>query len=121
MGLATNFRDLLDRYALGERDFAGSELDSDPDNDLRGAQLDGIDLSQSFIFASFRGASLKGARFRAANVKTCDFKEADLTGADFSEAALCATEFGGAQMLDARFEGAYYHSSTLQAGELPNW
>jgi uncharacterized protein YjbI with pentapeptide repeats len=121
MGPAMSFRELLDRYARGERDFAESDLDTDPDNDLSGARLDGIDLSRSFIFASFRGASLKGARFRMANVKTCDFTGADLSGADFTEAALCATQFGGAQMEGARFEGAFYHSYTLQAGKLPDW
>ncbi|HVS36330.1 MAG TPA: pentapeptide repeat-containing protein [Gemmataceae bacterium] len=121
MNGATSFRELLDRYQRGERDFAESDLDTDTANDLRGACLDGIDLSRSYVVASFRGARLRGAVFRGANVKTCDFSGADLTGADFCEAALCATTFAGAQMQDAQFGGAFYHSYRLQPGEQPDW
>jgi hypothetical protein len=40
-----SFRELLDRYQGGERNFADSELDADPDNDLSGVCLDGANLS----------------------------------------------------------------------------
>jgi uncharacterized protein YjbI with pentapeptide repeats len=115
------FRELLDRYSRGERVFAGSELDEDPDNDLRGVCLDNADLSRSFIIADFRGASLRNTRFSHANVKTCDFRDADLRGADFTGAALCSTEFSGAKLDGARFAGACYHSYTLQEGDRPDW
>jgi len=121
MSAPITFRELLSRYQAGERDFAGSELDEDPDGDLAGLCLDGIDLSCSYVIAGFRGASLRGARFHNANLKTCEFDDADLTGADFTEAALCATSFKGARLDGARFEGAYYHSHTLAAGEVPDW
>jgi uncharacterized protein YjbI with pentapeptide repeats len=121
MGPPRTFRELLDRYGRGERDFAGSELDQDPDWNLSGVCLDGADLSRSFIVANFRGASLQDARFIEANVKTCDFRDADLRGADFTDAALCATEFGGAKMDGAKFEGASVHSHTLKHGETPDW
>ena len=122
MAPALTFRDLLERYQRGDRDFSGSELDSDPGNgNLSGACLDGIDLSHSFIFASFKGASHRGARFHGANVKSCDFSEADLSDADFSDAALCATTFIGARMTGARFKGAFVHSWALTEGEQPDW
>jgi uncharacterized protein YjbI with pentapeptide repeats len=119
MASVSTFKELLDRYQQGERDFTGSELDADPENDLSGVCLDGIDLSNSWVMADFRGANLRGARFRDANVKTCDFTGADVSGADFSGAALCATVFSGARMENARFEGAYWHSHEFKAGEFP--
>jgi uncharacterized protein YjbI with pentapeptide repeats len=115
------FQALRAAYQAGERDFVESDLDTDPDHDLSGMCLDGIDLSKSWVVASFRGASLRNAKFCAANIKTCDFTEADLTGADFSGAGLCAATFVGAKMDNARFEGAYYHSSEFKAGELPDF
>lgn len=113
--------ELLERYQQGERDFRGAELDEDPDCDFTGACLDGVDLSESWITASFRGASLRGAFFVGANVKTCDFRDADLTNADFRGAALCATQFSGAIVEGITLEGAYYHSRTFSAGEVSDW
>src|SRR4051812_25801372 len=42
----TSFRELLDRYQRGERDFSNAELDTDPDSDLSGACLDNVDFSR---------------------------------------------------------------------------
>jgi uncharacterized protein YjbI with pentapeptide repeats len=116
----TSFLELVERYQGGERYFAEAELDTDPNNDMSNARLDGADLSRSFVIASFRGASLQGTCFREANVITCDFCGADLRGADFRGAALCASSFGGAKMEGARFDGAYFHSHILESGETPN-
>lgn len=117
----STFRELRELYRLGVRDFEGSELDEDPDDDLRGICLDGVDLSKSLVVASFCGARLRAARFRQSNVKTCDFRNADLTDADFSSAALCATQFLGSRMEGTDFTGAAYHSHVLKAGERPHW
>ena len=116
----SSFRELLDRYARGERDFAEVDLDADPKCDLAGVCLDGADLSRAFIIASFRGASLRGARFHEANVKTCDFRGADLRDADFRGAALCSAAFEGAKLDGANFAGAYIHSHTFGKGEKPD-
>jgi uncharacterized protein YjbI with pentapeptide repeats len=115
-----SFRDLLERYRRGERNFCEAELDSDPDCDLSGVCLDGADFSRSFIIANLRGASLRGVRFREANVKTCNFNEANLREADFTGAALCATTFLGADLEGAKFTGAYVHSYVLKEGEKPD-
>jgi uncharacterized protein YjbI with pentapeptide repeats len=114
------FPELLERYARGERNFAGSELDEGY-GDLSGVCLDAADFSRSSIAASFRGASLREVRFIEANVKTCDFRDADLCGADFTGAGLCATAFSGAKLDRAKFAGAFAHSQTLKNGESPNW
>ena len=115
-----SFEQLLRLYATGERDFSGSELDEDPHNNMDGVQLDGINLSDSCVMATFRGASLRGAHFRVANVKTCDFSGADLRDADFRGAGLCATDFRGANIEGAKFAGAYWHSYKLKEGETPD-
>jgi uncharacterized protein YjbI with pentapeptide repeats len=121
MPAVTTFRELRAQYRAGERNFQRSQIDEDPDDDLSGQCLDHIDLSNSWVVASFRGSSLRGAKFTAANVKTCDFTEADLTGADFRGAALCAATFADARLENARFEGAFCHSREFRAGELPDF
>jgi hypothetical protein len=50
------FRELLERYEQGERDFTQSDLAQDSDNDLSGKCLDGCDFSESFIMATFHKA-----------------------------------------------------------------
>ena len=115
----TSFRELLERYQRGERTFADAELDADPESDLSGVCLDGADFSHAFLMASFRGASLRGARFYQANVKTCDFREADLRDADFREAALCSAQFDDAKLHGANFAGAFAYSYEFKEGETP--
>lgn len=116
-----SFKELLSRYATGERSFHGADLSEDPDYDLSGVQLDGVDLSEACIVAIFRGASLRGAVFRNSNVKTCDFSGADLTGADFRGAALCSTTFRGAILDGVQIGGALYHSHTFKDDDRPDW
>ncbi len=115
------FRELLDQYSGGRRDFSRAELDEDLERDLCGATLADIDLTDSSIVADFRSADLRRARFSRANLKTCDFRGADLRGADFAGAALCGTRFQGARLEGARFAGSYSHSRELAGGEQPDW
>jgi len=105
--------EILRRYAAGERDFSGLEIeDAGESAPLRGAILDDADFSK---------ASLRGARFVDANVKTCSFTGANLSNADFRGAALCSTTFQGTHMDGARFKGAYFHSYELDHAEKPDW
>ena len=115
----TSFRELLDRYQRGERDFSNAELDTDPDSDLSGVCLDNADFSHAFLVGNFRGTSLRGARFFQANVKTCDFREADLRDADFRGAGLCSALFDGAKLEGSKFAGAFIHSHEFKEGEMP--
>ena len=115
----TSFRELLNRYQRGERDFSGVELDADCDSDLTGVCLDGADFSHAFLVANFRGASLRGARFFEANVKTCDFRDADLRDTDFRGAGLCSALFDGAKLEGSTFAGAYIHGHEFKQGETP--
>jgi len=110
--------ELLQRYEMGERHFAGAELD-DADHDLRNANLEGADLSQSFFTADFSGANLRGVKFTNSNVKTCDFSNADLRDAVFSGAALEGATFEGANLEGTNFEGAYCYSHRFATDEKP--
>jgi len=112
--------ELLARYASGQRRFTNLEICDDGSDALIGATLDGIELIECFVIASFRKASLRNAVVHA-NVKTCDFTDADLSNADFRRSALCATTFVGANMEGADFTDAYYHSYCLTADEKPDW
>jgi len=114
-----SFAELRRRYERGERDFRGCELDTEPAGDLSGVCLDDADFSQAWLYASFRGASLRNARFVESNVKICDFRDADLTNADFRGAALCATEFAGAILDGTRFSGAHCYGHTFGDDEKP--
>ena len=112
--------ELLRRYRSGERYFAGAELDSST-HDLRNAELEGADLSRSFITADFSGSNLRGASFANSNIKTCDFSDADLRGAHFFGSSLEGTMFAGANLEGADFEGAYCFGRRFEAGERPWW
>ena len=110
--------DLLARYAEGQRDFRGVDIDdgSDP---LSGADLRGADFTGAYIVADLAGAKLQDCVFREANVKTCVFDGSDLTGATFQGAALCGATFEDATLTGAQFEGAFYHDYVFGADELP--
>jgi uncharacterized protein YjbI with pentapeptide repeats len=112
--------ELLRRYQSGQRQFCDLDINSDGTNALVGAHIDGIELIDCFITASFRGASMQRAIVHS-NMKTCDFSNADLSGSDFRNAALCATTFVGANMRETDFTGAFFHSHELKKGEVPHW
>jgi uncharacterized protein YjbI with pentapeptide repeats len=112
--------ELLQRYASGQRRFSNLDIWDDGSEALAGACLDGIELIDCFVQASFRNSSLKSAVIHA-NVKTCDFSDADLSGADFRRSALCSTTFVGANLVDADFTDAYNHGYELAADEKPYW
>ncbi len=72
---------LLKQYALGQRNFARSNL---LETDLIAAQLSGIDLSH----ADLRQCRLGRANFSGANFRGADLSEALLWGTDLTEANL---------------------------------
>jgi uncharacterized protein YjbI with pentapeptide repeats len=109
---------ILARYAAGERNFRGLNLDCEA-MDFSGTVLVGADFSESFIVASFRGANLAGSLFERCNVKTCDFSNANLEGASFSNSAIDGAEFAGASLVGASFEGATELGHVYAANEYP--
>ena len=87
--------ELLERYAVGERNFAGIELLPPPgvSNDARS----GIDLE---------GAILRDINLRGADLSYAELTGADLTGADLFGAYLEMAVLEGAIIKDANLRGA---------------
>lgn len=110
-------RELLRRYAAGERYFTDTDL---PDGaDMRGVTLEGAHFEDGFLHtADFRGANLRGVRFNC-NVKCADFSGADLTEASFKGASVEATVFDDAVLENTRFRGAYCYGHTLHDDAVP--
>ena len=94
-------RELLERYASGERGFDGA--------DLRGAQLAGVNLSG----VSLRGADLRGASLQRANVWG-----ADLAGAHLESASLRGTDLRRALLVGANLQGADLSGALLVGADL---
>jgi uncharacterized protein YjbI with pentapeptide repeats len=94
--------ELLERYAIGERNFAGIELLPPPgvSNDARS----GIDLD---------GAILRDINLRGADLSHASFTGADLTGADLFGAYLEWARLEGAIIKDANLRGANLRWSRL--------
>src|SRR6476469_7395052 len=85
--------ELLQRYAVGKRDFAWA--------DLQGADLVGSDLAQSnFNRANFTGANLRQANLSQANLTKANFSNVDFTGAILTGAILEAVDWTGATLPD---------------------
>jgi len=115
-----NAKELLERYAKGERHFPDTELS---DADLSGVTLDGASFEKWSWFNStnFEGASLRGTSFRECHVKCANFRRADLTGASFQLAGVEAADFKDAILVGASFEGASHYGCTLHDGDgFPN-
>jgi uncharacterized protein YjbI with pentapeptide repeats len=88
-------------------------------HDLQNMNLEGVNFSNAFLVANFRGANLKGSKFIEANVKTCNFSSTDLRQANFSGAAIDAAVFAAANLEGTNFQGASEQGHVYAAGELP--
>jgi uncharacterized protein YjbI with pentapeptide repeats len=78
--------ELLERYAAGERDFSGVEIDSARLND---AKLSGINLSGAILFgAELNRANLSGANLSRANLGSAWLEGANLRRANLSHAII---------------------------------
>ncbi|PSB05289.1 pentapeptide repeat-containing protein [Merismopedia glauca] len=93
---ATETGEILQRYAAGDRNFAGV--------DLRGMQLAGVNLS---------GANLIGAMFNSA-----DLSNSQLDGAKLVIADLTAANLTGASLKKAKLVGAILHQANLTDADL---
>jgi hypothetical protein len=69
-----NGKELLERYANGERNFQGADLEG---ADLQGANLKGANLEGAYL----EGADLEGANLKNAKLKGAYLEGADLEGA----------------------------------------
>ncbi|MCS6814193.1 MAG: pentapeptide repeat-containing protein [Cyanobacteria bacterium] len=88
-------REIRDRYAAGERNFAH-------------IHLAGEDLS----YADLRGVNLQGANLRGCDLSFADLEASDLTGADLRGCLLFSTNLRGATLDGALFTRADFDSYT---------
>ena len=105
-GEITTVRDLLDRYGLGDRDFASAKLS---EADLHNAILRGANLSE---------ALLSEAVLTRADLRGVDLSWADLTGADLRGAILTRADLSGADLRHANFLRADLSLTVLDGAQL---
>ena len=90
-------KELLARYASGERDFSGLRIYSWRKNLFQGADLSGATLTQANLLdANLTNAKLVNTEMTAAIIGVANLSGADLTGANLrgvnrSRAILCHT------------------------------
>jgi uncharacterized protein YjbI with pentapeptide repeats len=109
-------KELLERYASGERDFTGAtfERDSIRGDDLVEAKLNGLNLSRANLQrANLQRANLAGADLSGANLEQASLERANLFRADLSGANL-----KGAHLLDARLLQANLTGALLNVPEI---
>ncbi|MBW4553946.1 MAG: pentapeptide repeat-containing protein [Aphanocapsa sp. GSE-SYN-MK-11-07L] len=125
--------ELLERYAAGERDFSGVDLNGlDLSGtelrciilrgaDLRGASFQDSDLSgywkkpSLIIHSDFRETNCCGADFSGATIEILDFSNAILTGASFSGAVLDKVKFIDANLVDVDWFECQIWRATMES------
>lgn len=128
--------ELLKRYASGERDFRGIELQ---EANLEGANLEGADLSNTVLClanlnrsnltdANLSHANLVGtdlmhtigirAKFTGAKVLGADLRGSNFSQADFTDALLSSSLFTRTNLQEANFAGAALSHAVLHRANL---
>ena len=136
-----NVREIIKKYAAGERDFCGfnlSELNLSAANlsganlseanlsvaNLSGANLSGTNLSRAKLnVARLSGANLSQANLTQAslnvtNLIRTDLKQADLTQATLIRAELIRAELSRANLKEANLSGADLREAALRGAKL---
>ncbi len=105
----TSAKNLLERYAAGERNFSGADLTL---ANFRDANLPDVILARTTLRgADFGGANLRGANLTEADLSpieheftklaSADLTSAILRGTNLTKASLLCTDLAGAQLFDA--------------------
>lgn len=128
-----NVRELLKRYAAGERDFRCVDLSAKKrrgarlvDADLSGADLSRANLSRTNLSgANLSGANLIGADLSAANLNRtylikANLSKANLSGADCSSAELLKANLQSANLENVNLENANLENANLSEANLTN-
>jgi uncharacterized protein YjbI with pentapeptide repeats len=107
---------LLERYAVGERDFSGvicSGIFLDGEDlreiNLSGADLIGVDLSGS----NLSHAILRETKMLCVNLTNANLSYANLQGVDLSGANCIGTDFSNANLIDAILTAAVFDGANL--------
>ncbi|MHA1687082.1 MAG: RNHCP domain-containing protein [Candidatus Heimdallarchaeaceae archaeon] len=119
-------KELLERYAAGERDFSGISLKS---AQLEGVTLTEINLSYANLYganlfkaeitkSNLIGITLSKADLRSSNLQNVNLSQAKLYGTDFREATLEEILFSNANLKQANFTGARVYNSDFTGAKL---
>ena len=108
--------ELLKRYASGERDFQGAELQ---ETNLARVNLAGANLRNAVLcLANLSRANLTDADLTDANLVGADLLEAQAEGAKFKNAKLLGADLRGGNFSQADFSDALLSSSLLTKANL---
>lgn len=130
--IVITFKELLERYAAGERKFSGITLVLDtPFRELDEWELQGVNLSKAILKGAdldkitlwMHGINLSGADLRNVDLNYARFIEADLSGANLSRACLWRASLDRANLAGANLSGAdlqetMFHETNLSGVNL---
>ncbi|WP_373543183.1 pentapeptide repeat-containing protein [Chamaesiphon sp.] len=127
-------RELRERYAAGERNFAGYTVKSGGDEfygDFTGINLVNARLDEAYmegiifrdtdlrsavlVDCCLNAADLTNADLRGCDLRGAKFGAANLTGADLRDAIFNNTDFYGANLTNANFSGVTLNASLRNA------
>ena len=106
-----NVEELLEKYALGFRDFSGIVI---PEANLAGIKLSGVDLS----YADLSIVNLSGSNLTKANLSYAQLNVARLSGAHLEGANLTKASLNVANLIRANLNNAQLVRASLIRGEL---
>ena len=115
--------ELLERYAAGERNFAGVDLRDEnlSDMDLRGINLNGARLNCArFAYTLMNNASLINTIMIGVYTERADFGSAILTGAILRNSSLFESNFVNCVLEEADMRDACLKESTFENANLRN-
>ncbi|MEM7580476.1 MAG: pentapeptide repeat-containing protein [Cyanobacteria bacterium P01_A01_bin.80] len=111
-----NVRELQERYADGERDFANIDLYG---ANLVDIVLTGANLAGATLFSvNLEGADLRDVNLENANLQQANLTAVDLTGANLTGAILRRANLTDASLDKAICEGTVFTGATLPNGQL---
>jgi hypothetical protein len=92
----TTAKQLLEAYALGERDFRYSDLRG---SDLSSSNLRGSDLSYSDLsYSNLRDSDLSYSDLSYSNLRDSDLRDSDLRGSDLRDSNLRGSDLRGSDL-----------------------
>lgn len=109
--LQLSAEELIERYAAGERDFRGIDLNNQV---LEGVNLTGANLRR----AKLHGIQLKGANLTGIKLRKADLRQVDLTGANLCGADLSGASLHQVNLQDANLRGVDLSDANLSETSL---
>lgn len=108
--------DLLDKYALGERDFPGCNFEEH--ENLQYLTFDDSNLEGcKFFAADFTGSSFKNCNLKSSSFKCCKFDAVNFENADLRESLLSGAVFINCNFNSVNFDNADWYGHSIKTEE----